>query len=255
MKKLFLFFLILLTLSCFLGCEKKNVGTIISTNIYYASVLRREGTEVSFLIPLITDFEVDEISEIQIGFPEVDSFEWQYYLIEEYQGYFSYYLDFAISTNMYDDFPSQAITISSLILLIEGEEYPYSFGQIQILPEYCQNDLGDITILGQGIYYPDFHFVNLDLSMNRQITITDISASNGFSITNADSYLNSYADGSSVNLTLALQDSAYEINKAYEFDIVVTYLSDSSLKSLSGFSTFRSQIDLINRQFIDSMEG
>ena len=254
MKKVLIAIMIFLA-SCFLiGCNS-NQDRIISKNIYKSTILRRYGESVIFNIPLITNFEINEYRVEGIHSTLDISYDIDVIFIEEYNDYFSYAVEFSVLTDYYETYLDETLTIDEFSLSLNGARYSYEFGVINILGQFCEYDTDEVLISGQGIYYPNFNSVNIDLVFQSDCTIKGISLTNNFVMLNHEVYLDEYQKDSELSINLSIEEIEETSSIAYEFDIVISYECDGNEKVLSGFSSFKSQIDIINRNYIDKIEA
>lgn len=245
-------FVLLLTLS---SCTTEEPNDIFSSDFYYADVLLRNQEYMDFNVPLVTNFEISTIGSVSLESSLSVEFSYEIGLIENYKNYYSYIIKLSINPHSIDFLDDKELLIDKIALTMNDKQFIYNFGSIRITNDLAYSNTDIVTILGQGIYYPNFSTINLDLQANTQIEITQIHLSNEFILTNTASMIKEYTINDHIGLNLYIDTTSINMNKCYEFDIVIYLTSSETSYIIGGISPFKSQIDVLNRNLIDSLEA
>lgn len=238
----------------FLSCGSTLEPTILSNDFYHADVALRDIDSMTFRIPLVTNFEVSSIETMTLRSSIPVDFRFTLLFIETYRNHFSEAIILEIDTSSFSLEQDESLIVDQAIFTTSGIEFVYEFGEIKITNHGIEAVPTWLTITGQGIYYANFSVLNLDLRANASTEIVDLTLTGGMEILNRNQYLETYASGSQVALSVQINPDDIEVLVCYELDLLVSVRQADGILVFVGLSTFQSQIDVINRALIDSLE-
>ena len=222
---------LIVLLTCVLyitGCkdERENKQKILYEDIMECRVLKRYDKEQRIAIPLILNKKAKEINITGVDGINVDIngiiFEWGDE--HEYDGVYCYTAFMTIPWSENIDKKGD-VKIQSLNLNIDGDEFVYNPGIIELVDEIINNKDEDLIFGGFGTGYPDIDKLDMSLYVENDIEITDIVTTLDFKLENVSDYLKKYPGGTKVDFLVRLDGKNCK-KLHYVWDVSIKYICD-----------------------------
>lgn len=234
-NRLICIYIALIIIVLFSGCSKsdkddnkKNIDILYSDITEVVIYNKKDVATQCVQIPLVLSDKIESLKVEKIIGENIneDAILIEYEYCTEYDDNYCYiiYLEYNTSKIAVNEGNSK---ITELTLKLDNKSYDYKFGKIEVIDRNKQNH-DHIHFLKIGTGYTFIEQLDLELQINNDIKITDISTTNGLNIANKETYLKSYKKDDVVKIHEYFDENTLDnINKLYYcYNVDVEYICE-----------------------------